>query len=74
MEGRPISPEDMHWEVPGLAYVALLYGNIDTGFCIDCAEEHNSVDPNVMDGECNNCGSPAVYGAKHIASEFFCDR
>jgi len=36
----------------------------NTGFCLKCGMEHDSCEPDMRRGECDNCGEYAVYGAE----------
>jgi len=36
------------------------------GFCLECGEEHQGVEPDAHDYQCMACGKFAVAGAEHI--------
>jgi hypothetical protein len=36
------------------------------GFCIDCGEDQEGVDPDAERYECESCGAEAVYGAEQL--------
>jgi len=36
------------------------------GFCLDCATEHEEIEPDGEQYECKCCGKAAVYGAEQI--------
>lgn len=38
----------------------------DPGFCISCGCEHDGVEPDAREYECEMCGEPAVYGAEEL--------
>lgn len=41
-----------------------LFGN--PGFCIQCGEETEGVEPDASRYECEACGEPGVYGAEEL--------
>jgi predicted RNA-binding Zn-ribbon protein involved in translation (DUF1610 family) len=40
------------------------------GFCIGCGHEHEGVEPDAADYECESCGEELVYGAEEICIRF----
>ena len=38
----------------------------NTGFCVECAEEHDSCEPDMRNGKCESCGQYTVYGAEEL--------
>ena len=36
------------------------------GFCVACEEEHNYVEPDARNYECEHCGEMEVYGAEEL--------
>ncbi len=36
------------------------------GFCTDCGAEHGSCEPDARNYPCEECDSPAVYGAEEL--------
>lgn len=46
--------------------LAAVEANNGTGFCIHCGHEHMECEPDMRQGECENCGSLAVYGAEEL--------
>ena len=36
------------------------------GFCIECGELHDNVEPDARKYKCENCGKKSVYGAEEI--------
>lgn len=36
------------------------------GFCIDCGEEHDGIEPDARHYECENCGKHSVYGVEEL--------
>lgn len=39
------------------------------GFCIECGEEVDGVEPDACGYECEHCGAEAVYGADELMME-----
>lgn len=42
------------------------FGLENKGFCNACGMEHDSCEPDMRKGECENCGENAVYGAEEL--------
>jgi len=40
------------------------------GFCINCGEEHDSIEPDARRYRCEVCNQPSVYGAEEILLAF----
>ncbi len=38
----------------------------DAGFCMECGEVADGVEPDACGCECQSCGSPSVYGAEGL--------
>lgn len=36
------------------------------GFCTDCGHEHEGVEPDAANYECEACGEPMVFGAEEL--------
>lgn len=36
------------------------------GFCIECGEQHDMVDPDGRELPCESCGRPAVFGLEEL--------
>jgi len=36
------------------------------GFCVECGEEADGVEPDARRYECESCGLPGVYGAEDL--------
>jgi len=36
------------------------------GFCMECGEQADGVEPDACGYECQSCGSPSVYGAEEL--------
>jgi hypothetical protein len=36
------------------------------GFCMECGHEHDGVEPDAVDYECESCGEMAVCGAEEL--------
>lgn len=38
----------------------------DPGFCLSCGCEHDGVEPDAREYDCEMCGEQAVYGAEEL--------
>lgn len=43
-----------------------IFGNDFLGYCLSCGTEHDSVEPDAEEYECENCGEHQVYGIENI--------
>lgn len=43
-----------------------IYTDANPGFCIACGLQHTGCEPDMRDGECESCGSKAVFGAQEL--------
>lgn len=50
----------------------VLSGDEDIGFCVECGEECDRVEPDARNYKCHACGNLTVYGAEQILVEFDC--
>lgn len=40
------------------------------GFCLECGEEHDGIEPDARKYKCEKCGAMKVYGAEEISLTF----
>ena len=43
-----------------------MFGLGNAGFCLNCGEELEGIDPDARGEECECCGSQSVYGAQEL--------
>jgi len=43
-----------------------MFGLGNAGFCLNCGEELEGIDPDARGDECECCGSQSVYGAQEL--------
>lgn len=41
-------------------------GLVDYGYCTECGDEHDNVEPDAERYKCANCGAYAVFGAQQL--------
>ena len=48
------------------AYASSMLDLSSPGFCVDCGEEADGVEPDATKYRCESCGARAVYGAEEL--------
>lgn len=47
-------------------------GGAYLGYCVKCGAEHEGVEPDAREYECEECNEPAVYGAEELLFHIEC--
>lgn len=63
----------MHKSITHKVILDAVQSNMQTlsnlGYCIACGYEHDGVEPDARNYECEDCGEDAVYGAQELLME-----
>lgn len=43
---------------------------VQAGFCVECGTEHDHIEPDARNYECDCCGQKTVFGAEEIIGMF----
>jgi len=59
-------PSNLTMEILESALRESLFGMRSIGFCMACGEEHDHVEPDAKNYECNSCGEMEVCGVTYL--------